>query len=377
MNSIDPKLTALRFNECINRQDIDGLASLMSEGHTFIDRQGQIDEGKQSLIRGWKEFFRSFPDYRNTFLRVESQGDVVVLYGFATWRQGAEPDHAIWTATIEDDLVAEWHIYEDSEENRRRYLRQEATYPLLEHDPSGEAFIEPSRVYGKRDLPKHCVICFFRDVLDKVIAERQARMCVENRWEDGPHPIYEIAHRGQRLAFFHPGIGSALSASLLEEAIAFGCRKFIACGGCGALQKDTAVGHLIAVSAAVRDEGASYHYLAPAREVQANKAALQALVSVLQARGVPYVVGKAWTTDAPYRETAALIERRREEGCLAVEMEAAGMMAVAKFRKVPFAQILYAGDDLSGPEWDNRDWQSRADVRERLFWLAAQAVLAL
>jgi len=27
----------------------------------------------------------------------------------------------IWTATIEDDLVNEWRIYEDTEENRERF----------------------------------------------------------------------------------------------------------------------------------------------------------------------------------------------------------------------------------------------------------------
>ena len=251
------------------------------------------------------------------------------------------------------------------------------SYPILEHDPTREAFIEPSRLYKSRDVPECCVICFFREVIEKVVSEKQARMLVENRWEDGPHPLYEIAHHGRRLAFFHPGVGSALCAALLEEVIAFGCRKFIACGGCGVLQKNIAAGHLIVVSAAVRDEGTSYHYLTPAREVQANQTAVRALVSVLNDRGVPHLIGKTWTTDAPYRETRAKIQKRKDEGCLTVEMEAAALMAVAQFRNVPLAQILYAGDDLSGAEWDSRRWQSRADVREQLFWLAADAVLSL
>jgi uridine phosphorylase len=251
------------------------------------------------------------------------------------------------------------------------------TYPILEHDPTPEAFIEPSRVVQKRDMPERCVICFFLDVIEKVVSEHEATMLVENRWEDGPHPVYEIAHQGQRLAFFHPGVGSALSAALLEEVIAFGCSSFVACGGCGVLKEQTALGHLMVVSSAVRDEGVSYHYLAPSREVQANEPAMEALLSVLTQRGIPHLVAKTWTTDAPYRETRARIKRRRDEGCLAVEMEAAAMMAVARFRNVPFAQILYAGDDLSGSEWDNRGWQSRSDVRESLFWLAADAVLQL
>jgi uridine phosphorylase len=250
-------------------------------------------------------------------------------------------------------------------------------YPILEHDPTREAFIEPGKIWSKRDVPEHCVICFFRDLLDQIVLEHDAVTCVENRWEDGPHPLYELRHRDQRLAFFHPGIGSAMAAALLDEVIAFGCTKFIACGGCGVLREQTATGHLIVVSAAVRDEGASYHYLPPARVVHANKPALAALRSELDRQGVPYLVGKTWTTDGPYRETRGKIRRRRAEGCLTVEMEAAGLMAVAQFRGVPLAQVLYAGDDLSGAVWNNRDWQSRADVRERLFWLAADAVLSL
>lgn len=251
------------------------------------------------------------------------------------------------------------------------------TYPILEFDPAPEAFIEPSKVIRARDLPEHCVICFFQEVVDRVIAEYGAKLVVENKWEDGPHCIYEISYQNQRLAFFHPGVGAPIAAGLLEEAIAFGCRKFIACGGCGVLEKDIAVGHLIVVSSAVRDEGVSYHYLPPSREVTADPGGVNALVSTLDRRGVPYQVGKTWTTDAPYRETANKIARRREEGCLTVEMESAAFMAVAQFRGAIFGQVLYGGDDLSGAVWDKRQWQSRSSIRESLFWLCAEACLTL
>lgn len=251
------------------------------------------------------------------------------------------------------------------------------SYPILEHDPVRQAFIEPSRVIRPRDVPEHCVICFFREVIEKVAEEQHARILVENRWEDGPHPLYEIAYRGQRLAFFHPGIGAPLSASLLEEVIAFGCRKFVACGGCGVLEVEIAVGSLVVVSGAVRDEGVSYHYLPPGREVAASPEGMEALIKSLDERGLPYKVGKTWTTDAPYRETVERIARRKAEGCLVVEMEAAGMMAVAQFRGAAFGQVLYGGDDLSGAEWDDRAWRSRAEVRESLFWLCADACFRL
>lgn len=251
------------------------------------------------------------------------------------------------------------------------------SYPILEHDTTSEAKLEPSRLIEPRDVPEHCILCFFREVNEKVVIDKQARVAVENRWEDGEHPIYEIEHRGRRLAFFHPGVGAPIAAGLLEEAIAFGCRKFVVVGGAGVLVKELTVGKLILVESAVRGEGLSYHYIQPAREIQAQPGVLAALHAILEARGIPFVSGKTWTTDASYRETQSMIDARRAEGCLTVEMEAASLLAVAQFRKVPLGQILYAGDDLSGAQWDNRDWQSRKDARESLFWLAADACLEL
>ena len=251
------------------------------------------------------------------------------------------------------------------------------TYPIIEHDSTREAFIEPSKVISPRDMPEYCVICFFQEVIEKVVADCNAKILVENRWEDGAHPVYEIEHNGKRLAFYHPGIGASLSSAILEEVIAFGCKKFIACGGSGVLAQEIAVGNLIVVSAAIRDEGVSYHYLPPDREVLANPRGMNALIEALDKRGIPYHTGKTWTTDAPYRETPNKIAKRKEEGCLTVEMECAGMMAVAQFRDVILGQVLYGGDDLSGTNWDNRGWQSRKEIRESLFWLCADVCLTL
>ena len=252
-----------------------------------------------------------------------------------------------------------------------------SSFPILEHDYISEAKIEPARIITPRDVPEHCVISFFREVNEQVAADLQAKIIVPNRWEDGPHPIYEINHKGQRIAFFHPGVGAPIAAGLLEEAIAFGCRKFIVCGGCGVMNKDLSVGKLIVVTSAVRDEGVSYHYLEPGREIRANPKAVNTLQDTLQQFNLPFTVGKTWTTDAPYRETPAMIETRRTEGCLTVEMEAASLMAVAQFRNVTLGQVLYAGDDLSGENWESAAGNLEQKFGRVLFWLAADACLKL
>jgi len=250
-------------------------------------------------------------------------------------------------------------------------------YPILEYDPSPTAIIEASCHIEPADVPEHCVPCFFQDVITRLLDEERAKEIACMGSEMGRHPLYEIEVKGRRVAVYQPGITAAFAAAMLEEVIAFGCRKFIACGGAGVLDRDIAVGHVVVPSAAVRDEGASYHYLPPSREVEPSPEGLAAIERVLKERDVDYVVGKTWTTDGIYRETKEKVALRRSEGCLTVEMEASAFFAVAEFRKVPFAMLLYGGDDVSGEEWDRRDWQKRKGTREGLLWLAVEACLLL
>jgi uridine phosphorylase len=162
---------------------------------------------------------------------------------------------------------------------------------------------------------------------------------------------------------------------MMEEVIALGGEKFIACGGAGVLDKTIAVGHIIIPVSAVRDEGTSYHYLPPDREVQVNPKAVEAIEKVLQKHKCKYLLAKTWTTDGLYRETINKVSQRKAEGCLTVEMECSAFCAVAEFRNVIFGQILYGGDDVSCDEWDSRCWVDRVDVRDAIFRLAVEACL--
>jgi ketosteroid isomerase-like protein len=121
MSTTDPKLIALQFNECINRQDVDGLAELMTEDHTFIDREGKTGRPKEFMIQGWREFFRMFPKYRNTFTRIQSQGNLVRIIGSAYWSEDQPYDPVIWTATVVDDRIQEWRVYADTDANRHAF----------------------------------------------------------------------------------------------------------------------------------------------------------------------------------------------------------------------------------------------------------------
>lgn len=246
-------------------------------------------------------------------------------------------------------------------------------FPILEYDPDRNAILTPKSQGMDSPLPSTGVMCFFQDVIEKLYKQKILEKIGQTICELGTLPVYQMNHKGRRVFVIHAGLGAPLSAGLLEEMIARGAKQVVVCGGCGVLNKDIAAGHLIILNGAVRDEGTSYHYLPPAREVNPSPSMTRAIEDTVRKNGLPYLSGKSWTTDAFYRETPAKREARINEGCLVVEMEAAALFAVAQFRGIEIGQIVYGGDLVIPDGWDHRDWYKRKDIREQLFWLAVEA----
>ncbi|NLO83941.1 MAG: nucleoside phosphorylase [Clostridiales bacterium] len=250
-------------------------------------------------------------------------------------------------------------------------------FPILEFDTDKNALINPDMKHQKMDIAENAVLCFFGDAIDKLKEELPFTVVYTLKFETYYYPVYEFQYHSERIVVVHMSVGAPIAAGIIDKLNALGCRKFIACGGCGVLVNDLPVGDLLIPVSAIRDEGTSYHYLEPSREVHANKHAIHCLENTLTSQGFRYTKVKTWTTDASFRETKEKIRFRKEEGCCTVEMEASAMMAVAEFRNVIFGQILYSGDDLSGTSWDKREQYSRESIREAVLTLAMDCCLAL
>ncbi|MEQ1873141.1 MAG: nucleoside phosphorylase [Ilumatobacteraceae bacterium] len=247
--------------------------------------------------------------------------------------------------------------------------------PLFEFDPSPEAVINPSIYRPLLGFPRHAVMCWFGNVVrDRTVGLNPVSMV---RFEHGNHPVSVIDHKGVPVALVSPGVGAPAAVCSLEVVISLGATDIIGCGGAGIVKAGFDIGHVIVPTGAIRDEGTSYHYAPHDAVVAPHPRALAAIDDVLTEAGVPHDRGLTWTTDAIFRETAAKVARRREQGCLAVEMEAAAMFACAAFRGAVYGQLLYAGDDVSAEEWDHRDWDKHEGVRDRLLNLALDAVIRL
>ena len=238
-------------------------------------------------------------------------------------------------------------------------------YPVCEMDTDRDAIIQP-RKFMAETLPEKCVITFFRRELDRLVEERDLPVIGTLKSEVVDFPIYEYTCGDERLCITMTFCGGPGAAATLEELYAMGCKKFLICGGAGALTKNSKVGEIVLPVSAVRDEGTSYHYLEPSREVECHQKTVQAVAACLEEMGIPFRAGKTWTTDAIYRETPDMVAYRRDEGCITVEMEAAAFFAVSQYYDIPLAQLLYAGDDVSGTQWDSRNWNKREGIRYNL-----------
>ena len=250
-------------------------------------------------------------------------------------------------------------------------------YPILEFDGNPKAKIEPSNVVSRIDGPEVCVITFFGDVIADMLQAGRLKQIATFYTATVHLPIYETEYQGRKIAVTQGFLGAAGSAGQLEELIAMGFSRFIVCGAAGVLQKGIQVGHLVIPYKAVRDEGVSYHYVAPSREIECDPHARRVIEAHLEKKGIPYISAKTWTTDAFYRETEDKIALRVSEGCVTVEMEAAAFFAVSKFRNVTLGQVLFGGDDLSGVEWDARSWNSREEIRKNLVEISLEISLEL
>ncbi|ACR79353.1 nucleoside phosphorylase [Kosmotoga olearia] len=250
--------------------------------------------------------------------------------------------------------------------------------PILEFDGTTPAVIEPGKIIKPLpQMPEKVILVFYQEVIDFLRDAGKLRLLNIRRSEVGEFPIYLLEYKEQQIAVFNPGLGAPCAAGFYEELIALGAKKTIACGSAGVVNPKLKRGSIVIVDSAVRDEGTSYHYLPPSREIKANEKVIKIIEETLKDLGVPYVKGKTWTTDAFYRETQNRVKKRLAEGCVTVEMEASALMAVSEFRGVEFGQILSSSDDVSGTEWDPRIPPEASSHKEKIFWLAAECLIRL
>ncbi len=224
-----------------------------------------------------------------------------------------------------------------------------------------ESFVGP-----QKHLCDVCILTFSHMIL-KEMRERFALREVDVlRSANGDRPVFLFAYEGKTIAAVLCGIGATIAGNdVVELNWLTGATKFVMFGSAGSINRAATEGKYVIPSEAYRDEGMSYHYAPPADYIAVRNAdRVEAIFSELH---LPFVSGRVWTTDAFYRETRNQFEQRKAEGCLAVEMEVAGVQAVCDFHGFELYDFLVTGDVLDAPAYENEGLHGANHDLDKLF----------
>ncbi|MCR5112996.1 MAG: nucleoside phosphorylase [Acholeplasmatales bacterium] len=244
---------------------------------------------------------------------------------------------------------------------------------LNDFDENKEAIIMPEMCAKIiENFPEVTISCFSEKLFNNVLQTFDAKEIGHVHSAVGLNYIYEVEYKGKRFALFHSMVGASLCVNQYEDIMVMGSKKLILLGNCGVLDKSIEDCGIIIPTSALRDEGTSYHYAKPKDTIEVNKKYKEEFKEVLKEYGYPYVEGRTWTIDAPYRETKDKVAKRKEQGAICVEMECSAMQALCDFRGTEFFQFFYAGDNLDHSNWDPRSLAggARLDDKIKIMFLA-------
>ena len=226
------------------------------------------------------------------------------------------------------------------------------------YDKDTETVISLKDFYGeKKNIAEKCLIIFSKSILEYLLNNFECEEIGNIESVNGSRPVYKSTFEGQEFAFYLTIIGSALSSTdcVVVNWIT-GANKFIMFGSCGSLDKEKTFGKYIIPTEAYRGEGASYYYKAPSDYIDIKNH--DKVEEFFIREKAPYTKGKVWTTDVMLRETRGLISKRKSEGCIAVEMELAGVQAACDFYGLELYNFLEAGDVLNEGSYEVEGLQS-------------------
>ena len=224
---------------------------------------------------------------------------------------------------------------------------------IHDFDNTTEPIVNLEAFYGRqKKLVGKCLVLFSGVIQHYLLSHYDCSVIGTAGINGGK--IYCFTYNGEKIAFYLSGIGSAIASSSCYEVFwQTGATRFVMFGSCGSLDREKTRGKFIIPTECYRGDGCSYYYAPPSDYLPVKNACM--LASIFEEIKVPYIKGRVWTTDSMLRETAGLVRKRKSEGCLAVEMELAGVEALCDFYGFELYDFLETGDVLEEGNYDTTD----------------------
>jgi len=179
--------------------------------------------------------------------------------------------------------------------------------------------------------------------------------------------LYQVKDGTRRcLSLSGPFLGAPQAVMGMEKIIALGAKRVWVLGWCGSICPDLRIGDLLIPTGAASEEGTSLHYPIGEKKLGTDEELNRILEQTLERKGQAFFMGTVWTTDAPYRETTAKVERYKDRGFLAVDMEMSALMTLSIYRNVKLAGLLVVSDELFDLKWHPGFSSPKLKKRSRL-----------
>ena len=199
-------------------------------------------------------------------------------------------------------------------------------------------------------LPAVCVLDPDGDIVRHLRRRGEAERSAH--WACFHTELWEHGAGVDRIGVIGCAVGGSFAVLVAEQLFASGCEVVVSIASAGQITDVGPPPYTVLIERALRDEGTSYHYLPAAPHVDADPALAALAERAFAEAGRPVRRGTTWTTDAPFRETAAAIASHRRGGVLTVEMEAASLYAFAAASGRPVLCLAQVTNQLGCVEGD-------------------------
>ena len=230
-----------------------------------------------------------------------------------------------------------------------------------------ESIISPGAFLGERKyICDTAIATFSGEIYNSVLKKYPHKEVACVGTANGSKTVYLLDINGKNVVFYLSAIGSCMAGNdIIEISWQTGIKNLIIFGSAGSLDNEATDGKYVIPTQAYRDEGMSYHYAPPSDFMNIKNSGK--LADIFEALKLPYVKGRIWTTDAPYRETKTAFSDRKKDGCIAVEMEVAGVQAVCDFYGIELYSFILTGDVLDPDEYKPEGLDYANHSRDKFF----------
>lgn len=229
-------------------------------------------------------------------------------------------------------------------------------------DNKSKPLFQPGDMYEKGEPNENVTIITFSGRLIEYLKANYDLKVAKTFASVGDNIIvYSLNVGGKEVFIYKTQIGATVAGLLMQEtSVVTGSHKYISFGSSGVLDENKCRNKIIVPSSSYRDEGISYHYMPASDYIEIRN--YKKVDDFLNKINIPHVVGKIWSTDAFYMETANKIKARKDDGCIAVDMEISGLQAVANYANIDYYTMIFPADSLDGVKWEQQDLGGDPDL---------------